>query len=149
MSTRRLLPVLGLLAAGLVVPAVASGQGNVQIGLIPSVIVFPVPGVPQYDAGWVHQGGVVVAVTSRPPNRSWELRVRAVEPELGQGKPVTDMLWRIEGSGAWTPLASTAVVVLQGMGDQNVPLEFRVLLDWASDGPGTYSVGIDFTIERL
>jgi hypothetical protein len=149
MSTRRLLPVLGLLAAGLVVPAVASGQGNVQIGLIPSVIVFPVPGVPQYEAGWVDQGGVVVAVTSRPANRSWELRVRAVEPELGQGKPVTDMLWRIEGSGAWTPLAPTDAVVLQGMGNQNVPLEFRVLLDWASDGPGTYSVGIDFTIERL
>lgn len=149
MSIRRRLAMLGLMAVGLVVPAVVSGQGNLQIGLAPSVIAFDPPGIPQYDAGWVDQvGGVVVEVTSRPANRSWELRIRAVESELGQGKPVTDVLWRIEG-GAWTPLAPTEAIVLQGMGDRTVPLEFRVLLDWASDGPGTYSVGIDFTVVRL
>lgn len=149
MMARRLLPMLGLMAAGLVVPAGVSGQGNVRIDLTPAAIVFPAPGVPQYDAGWVDQGGVVVAVTSRPANRSWELRIRAVESELGQGKPVTDMLWRIAGSGAWTPLAPTEAVVLQGTGDHTVPLEFRLVLDWGSDGPGTYSIGVDFTIERL
>jgi hypothetical protein len=61
---------------------------------------------------------------------------------------VTDMLWRLAGTGPWTPLTATETAVVQGTGDQNVALEFRVLLDWAGDGPGTYSANFDFTVLR-
>jgi hypothetical protein len=149
MTARRLLPLMGLMAAGLVVPAVAAGQGNLTMTVTPTVVAFTSPGVSEFDAGWVDHGGVVVAITSRPLARPWELRIRALDPGLGQGKPVTDLLWRVPGTGAWTPLTGTQTTVVQGTGDQNITLEFRVLLDWSSDGPGTYSTGLDFTVLRL
>jgi hypothetical protein len=148
MIARRLLPLMGLMAAGLVVPAVAAGQGNLTMTVTPTVVAFTSPGVSEFDAGWIDYGGVVVAITSRPPSSLWELRIRAVDAGMGQGKPVSDLLWRLAGTGTWTPLTGTQTAVLQGTGNQNVTLEFRVLLDWASDGPGTYSVGLDFTVLR-
>jgi hypothetical protein len=148
MTARRLLPLMGLLAANLVIPTVAAGQGNLTMTVTPTVVAFDSPGVPELDAGWVDHAGVVVAIRSRPPNRLWELRIRAMDVGMGQGKPVTDMLWRLAGTGPWTPLTATETAVVQGTGDQNVALEFRVLLDWAGDGPGTYSANFDFTVLR-
>jgi hypothetical protein len=149
MTAQRLLPVMGLMAAGLVIPTVAASQGNITMRVTPTVVAFNSPGVPQFDSGWVDHAGVVVAITSRPANRLWELRIRAVDAGMGQGKPVTDVLWRLAGTGPWTPLTVTEGAVLQGTGDQNVALEFRVLLDWARDGPGAYSANFDFMVLRL
>jgi hypothetical protein len=148
MIARRLIPLAGLMAAGLAVPAMAVGQGNLTMTVTPTVVAFNPPGVSEFDAGWVDSGGVVVAITSRPANSLWELRIRAVGTGMGQGKPVSDLLWRVAGTGAWTPLTATQTAVVQGTGNRNVALEFRVLLDWASDGPGTYSTGLDYTVLR-
>jgi hypothetical protein len=148
MSARRLFPLMGLMVAGLALPTVVSGQGLLRMEVTPSNIVFPMPGVPQFDAGWVDHGTVAVEVQSRPPARPWVLHIRAVDPELGPGKPVSDMLWRRAGTATWTPLTGTETFVVEGTGDQSVTLELRVLLDWATDGAGTYSTGLDFILAR-
>jgi hypothetical protein len=148
MSVRRLFPLMGLMVAGLALPTVVSGQGLLRVDVTPSIIVFPVPGVPQFDAGWVDHGTVAVEVRARPPATQWVLHIRAVNHELGPGKPVSDMVWRRAGTDLWRPLTSNHTVVLEGAGDQSVALELRVLLDWATDGPGTYSTGLDFILAR-
>jgi hypothetical protein len=148
MIARRLLPLMGLMAAGMAIPVGGASQGNITVTVTPGVVAFHSPGVPEFDTGWIDHGTVVVAIRSRPPNRSWELRIQTADPGLGQGKPVSDLLWRLAGTGPWMPLTGVQTAVVQGIGDQDVALEFRVLLDWASDGPGTYSANLDFTVLR-
>ncbi len=151
MSRRRwMLPPLLLLGlAGMASPGTAAAQGMVRLEFDPAAVAFPAPGVLEFDAGWIDHGALRVSVTSRPLNRPWELRVRASDVAMGQGKPVSDLLWRVAGTGTWQPLGSTDALVLQGQGDQDITLEFRLQLGWVTDPPGTYMAGIAFTIVRL
>ena len=133
----------------------ASAQAGVDRGrfimdLSTSVIAFPTPGVVDFDAGWIEYAGMAVSVDSRPPSESWELRIRAGSPDMGgYGKPCDEILWRTDASRAWTPLSTTDQVVLQGQGDQEVTIYFRVLLGWDADVPDTYSVDVAFTAVRI
>lgn len=149
MPTRRLVWFLLLVGAGMACPGPGSAQGTVRLDFSPPAVVFPAPGILEFDAGSIDHGVLVVSVVSRPFDRPWELRIQASDVAMGQGKPVSDLLWRMAGTGAWTPLTSADVVVLTGAGDQDVAIEFRLHLDWTSDPPGTYTAGIDFTIARL
>ena len=42
-----------------------------------------------------------------------------------------------------------ASAVIQGAGDQDVTIYFRMLLSWAGDSPGSYSAGLEFTALRI
>jgi hypothetical protein len=147
--------VLVLLGSGtLVSPATAQGNGTPRgkfgLSLGTAVIGFPAPGISDLDTGWVDHPGIVVSVQSRPPRTAWELRLRAAGPDMGgYGKPAGDILWRTDGSSAWAPLTQTDQMVLQGQGDQDVTVYFRLRVGWETDPPGTYSVGIVFSGTRL
>lgn len=133
-------------------PADAQGppsRGLLDVTLASTAVVFPTPGIVDYDAGWVEHEGVIVTITSRPDAEPWELRLRASTATMGgYGKPVGDILWRHDGSAVWTPLTGTDQTVLQGSGDQDVTLHFRVRLDWTTDSPDTYSAGLAFSAVR-
>ena len=90
-----------------------------------------------------------VPVSSRPPNRPWELQLRATAGTLGQGKPIGELQWRRAGTSVWTPMTQTNMAVIQGAGDQDVTIYFRMLLSWAGDSPGSYSAGLEFTALRI
>lgn len=146
---------LALLAwAALVGPAAAQGRGGPRgkfgLSLGTAIVGFPSPGITDLDAGWVDHPGIVVSVASRPPRTAWELRLRAASPDMGgYGKPAADILWRTDGATAWTPLTQTDQVVVQGQGDQDVTVYFRLRVGWELDPPGTYSVGVVFSGTRL
>lgn len=143
---------LVLAMAGVIIPAVVAGQGQgmVRVELSTPTIVFDQPGVGHFDAGWIEHPGVLVSVTSRPANRTWGLSVSAPSGTLGNGKPVSDLQWSLSGApGDWHSMSVGDAPVVQGAGDQDVLVLFRLLLTWASDGPGAYTTDIDFTALRI
>ena len=122
--------------------------GMLDIDLATSFVGFA-PGVPDFDVGWIDHSGLLVSVRSRPPQRTWELRMRAdVSSMGGYGKPVSDILWRTAASGAWAPLSGMDQLIAQGQGDADVVIHFRVRLDWGTDVPDLYDAGITFTLDR-
>lgn len=141
--------LLALLAAPVSAQGPPADKGKLDVTLATTAIVFPTPAIIDYDAGWVEQGGVTISIQSRPPTEAWELRVRAGTVTMGgAGKPITDILWRPDGSGVWTPLTTTDELVMQGTGDLDLTLYFRVRLDWALDTPADYGADLTFSATR-
>lgn len=145
---RRWVPVL-VLPWLLLVAGPLTAQGNIDLTLNSTLIGFPTPGITDFDTGWVDHPGLVVSIKSRPKKESWELRIRADSPDLGgYGKPAEDVLWRVDGS-PWRPLRASGDAVLQGQGDGDVTVYFRLRLDWAADLPGDYAVDVIFSASRV
>lgn len=123
--------------------------GRLAVSLSTTTVGFPSPGITHFDTGWIDHPGMVVSVQSRPPTNLWELRLRADAADMGgYGKPVGDLHWRTDGSAAWTPVTGTDQAVIQGQGDQDITLYFRLLLDWTVDLPDSYMAGLTFTAVR-
>lgn len=151
MSILRVLLALALTALFALLPRAAAAQGgNITVTLTPAAVAFPAPGIADFDVGWIDHPGLTVSITSRPSHAAWELRIRATDPGMGgYGKPLTDLLWRADGSSVWLPISQAESVVVQATGDTDVTIYFRLLLDWESDLPGSYATGLTFSALRL
>jgi hypothetical protein len=146
--TRRWTGWAWLLAVLVAAPATASAQGPpAATTIVPGDVFFPSPGVATVDLGWVDHGGVTVTVEPRNRNRPrWQLFAAATAADMGgYGKPVQDILYRVQGAADWTPLTPSAQLVASGSGAQTVTVYFRLLVDWSLDLPGTYSVPVAFS----
>lgn len=129
--------------------AVAAQGGNFGVTVTPTAAAFPTPTSMDFDGGYVDAAPLDVDVTSRPRQRTWDLYIRSTDPDMGgYGKPVSDILWRLDGMSTWVALDAIDQVVVSGQGDQTVRVHFRVRLDWASDVPGDYFTGLTFTAVR-
>jgi len=63
-------------------------------------------------------------------------------------KPASDLTYQV-GSGAWTGVSTTAATVVSGAsrGSHTGPtVGYRVALAYAQDTPGTYTLGLTYTI---
>lgn len=151
MSPRGRRPLVGALLSILclsLLPGALTGQGRLQVDVAPSQIVFPRPGVPEFDAGSVLREGVVVDVEARG-FVIWSLTIRADGPDLGgYGKPLSDLQWRQPGDD-WQPVATTEQVVAFGFGSREIELDFRTLLQWGRDVPGSYGTGLVFEVASV
>ncbi len=131
-------------------PPGVGGGGALRLSLSQEAIAFPMPGIAEFDAGWVDATGITAEVTDRGRPDTWELRVRADVADMGgYGKPVGDILFRPEGSNTWTPLSTTDQVIAQGSGDGSVTIYFRLRLDYAADLPDNYTADLTFYIQAL
>lgn len=157
MSRQRLFPaaVTALIVALIAMPGSLSAQrgtppGRVDLTLSTASIAFTTPTTADFDAGFIDHPGMLVSVVIRPQGRPWELRLRADDPSLGgYGKPLGDLLWRVDGSTVWTPITGTDQAVTQGAGDQDVTVYFRLRLGWAVDSPSAYGTALTFSIFAL
>lgn len=122
------------------------GGGNkITLTPSPSYIEFTSPGAPEFQTGHTdYPNTVSVDVQPKNSNKSWNLCIRASDPSLGGGKPVTDLLWSLDGA-SWTAMMTTDELVISGTGAQTVTLQFRMQLSWVSDSPGTYSAPLTLT----
>jgi hypothetical protein len=147
-----LLASLGALAAP--TPAAAqscNGPGNYTLQADPVQIDFPAPTATDYDNGYVESGPFRIRVRpSGQQNRSWELCIGASDATLGGTKPISDVKWQLDGAGpdTWLDLTQSETPVTPGFGNQWVTFRFRVALDWALDGPGTYQAEVLFVSHR-
>jgi hypothetical protein len=112
----------------------------------PTDVVFTPPRELEFDVGWVDHVGVSITIEPRGNRPNWELFVQASAADMGgYGKPVQDILVRVQGSTVWTPLSTTALLVGQGSGPATVTVYYRLLVDWTRDGPGAYTVPLEYT----
>jgi hypothetical protein len=141
------------LAVLLAAPTALAAQGRpgggppANVTVAPTDVLFPAPAEVDFETGWVDHGGVTISVEPRNKNRpNWQLFVQASAADMGgYGKPVEDILVRVEGSSSWIPLSTTARLVAEGSGAASVTVYYRLTLDWATDGPGTYTVPIEYS----
>jgi hypothetical protein len=92
-------------------------------------------------------------------NKNWDFSVRAGSstfthtPEPGAPvtmKPVSGLLIRQSGSGSFTPLSTSNVVIATGAKSSSVDCNFDLRFDSnLTDSPGDYSVTLVFTLVTL
>ena len=143
------LVVAGAVTLGAPTPVDAQGQGRgpaAQLTVSPADVVFPSPSELDFDMGWVDHTGVAITIEPRNRNRqNWQLYVQASAADMGgYGKPVQDIMVRVEGSGSWIPVSTTAQMIAEGTGTATVTIYYRLLLDWSLDAPGSYSVPLEY-----
>ena len=124
-------------------------------------LAFAIPTAVDFSAGFaLHPTGLTFQVdvaNNAHPNTLFEttVSVRATSPTLGaNGKPSSDLEWSLGApAGPWTPLSladtpvETRTVRRNRLNDPwTNTLHFRMLLEWATDGPATYSTGIVVTL---
>lgn len=151
MTPRRglvMLVALPLVAVLFGAPGSAAAQGgpSARMTVAPADVVFDPPSDFEFDVGWVDHVGVNITIEPRGNRPNWELFVQASAADMGgYGKPVQDILVRVQGSTSWTPLGTTAQLVGQGSGATTVTVYYRLLLDWTLDAPGSYTVPLEYT----
>lgn len=89
----------------------------------------------------------------------WRILVRSLDANLGQSddatytKPLSDLRWKGGDQGTWIAMTTSDATVInwtfQFSGTQTVDIDYRFLLSWANDKPGTYQATIQYTITTL
>lgn len=154
----RLLPTLiasaATLAATLSPPQLAaqtcgSSAGRYVVRIQPRVLVFPTPGPDDYAVGWIEHGPVQLIIRPRGrANRPWVACMRGDSPDMGWGKPLSDLQYRADGQGTWTYMTPGDQHLTQGNRRKRITLRFRILLDEATDPPAAYRVDYTVTASR-
>ncbi|HWA40338.1 MAG TPA: hypothetical protein VG712_01940, partial [Gemmatimonadales bacterium] len=116
-----------------------------------SPITFPNPTEAHYDAGSVPASSAALGWTENitgggNTNRTSIVSVRANSSVMGGTKPIGDLQWKRSDLAVWNSLTTSNVVVESrpirnnGINDPwSNSMTWRVLLDWANDGPATYT----------
>jgi hypothetical protein len=156
-AVRTLVLVLAVLGAR---PLLAQNR-RFDFTLTGGPLAFAAPTAADFAAGFaLHPTGLTFEVdvaNNAHPNTLFEttISLRATTPVLGgSGKPISDLEWSLGGAGGpWTPLSLVDAAVetrTVRRNRQNDPwlntLHFRMLLEWATDTPATYTTGIVVTL---
>ncbi len=122
--------------------------GRILLRIRPPVVDFPVPGLVDFDAGYVESPMFRVQVQSKEQGRPWTLCIRSEDSTMGGGKSIGDLQWQLLGTSIWTPLSVSDQFVAQDDRPRNLKLRFRVLLDFANDAPGLYQADMTWSATR-
>lgn len=127
-----------------------SGLGNAEgqsLALSSATVVFPTAGVAQLNAGGVEDSGISVSVDPGGSSTGWTLYLRASTATLNpEGKPIADLLWRLDGSTSWTALGTNDQAIASGFGPATIKVYLRTLLRWTADGPGDYGTDVTYSL---
>lgn len=121
-------------------------------------IMFPLVTETALDGGRIELGrtagvyAVRIDVDPAEGTRSWALYVRTEDPVFtpsGEGKPSTDMMWKLdeEDASAYRPLEQQdqLVVARASGGADAVAVDLLINLNWCTS-PGRYALGLVFTV---
>lgn len=134
-------------------PAIAqvcgSGTGRYVVRVQPGLLVFPTPTPDDFAAGWIEHGPVQLSVRPRGgTNRPWVVCLRADSPDMGSGKPISDLQYRRDNQASWTSVSLGDQPLAQGDRGTRIAIQFRILLDESTDPAGTYSADYTVTAAR-
>lgn len=151
---------LATIVAGLALAASPSAAQNprTDLTLAGATITFPAPTANDYVAGFVNSTtGVTFTVNATNGNQSHTttILIRATSASLGGGKVIGDLQWRRSDLPGWTSITATdaqveqRVQVLNGLNDPwSNTIFFRMLLNWTTDAPATYSANYQITLSQ-
>lgn len=153
------LVTVALLGATLVLPRAAAAQGTVALTVTGGPVAFPTPAASDFVTGSIAATGALtysIATSGGPPGTSHTstVTIRATTGTLGGTKPVSDLQWsRADLPGTWNGLSVSdaqvqrQTIVRKGANDPwSNQLNFRMLLSFANDVPGSYSTSLIITL---
>lgn len=119
-------------------------------------ITFPAPTAADYDAGYIDSPGMTFTVNAQTgASRTTTISIRSTSASLGGGKPIGELQWRRSDLAVWNSIALTdaqveqRVQVRNGLNDPwNNTIFFRMLLDWTTDPPATYTANYVITLSQ-
>jgi len=88
-------------------------------------------------------------------NRAWSVQISGAAATwtasagAWASKPVSDLRWSLSSTGATTAMSLTPVSVTSGTataGSASTTVYLRPAVHWATDLPGTYTIGVVFTM---
>jgi len=88
-------------------------------------------------------------------NRAWSVQISGATATWSAStgawasKPVSDLRWSLSSSGATTAMSVTPATVTSGSatsGSASTTVYLRPAVHWATDKPGTYTIGVTFTL---
>ena len=120
-------------------------------------VTFPAPTATDYINGFVDAAtGVTFTVNSvNGVQRTTTVSIRSTSASLGGGKVIGDLQWRRSDLATWNSVTLTdaqleqRIVVNKGLNDPwSNTIFFRMLLQWTTDAPGTYSANYQITLSQ-
>jgi len=88
-------------------------------------------------------------------NRAWSVQISGASATwtasagAWASKPVSDLRWSLSPTGATTAMSHTPATVTSGAataGSASMTVYLRPAVHWATDLPGTYTIGVVFTL---
>lgn len=150
---------VALLGATLALPRAAAAQGSVALTVTGGPVAFATPVASDFTAGSIAATGALtysVATSGGPPGTSHTstISIRATTGTLGGTKPVSDLQWsRADIPGTWNGVTVSnaqveqKTIVRKGANDPwSNQINFRMLLSYANDVPGSYSTSLIITL---
>lgn len=120
-------------------------------------ITFPAPTAADYIAGFVNSTtGVTFTINSQNGlQRTTTISIRSTSADLGNGKVIGDLQWRRSDLATWNSITLSdaqveqRIVVNKGLNDPwSNTIFFRLVLNWTSDAPATYSANYQITLSQ-
>lgn len=119
-------------------------------------VTFPAPTAADYDAGYIDSPGMTFTVNAQTGSgRTTTISIRSTSASMGGGKPIGELQWRRSDLAVWNSIALTdaqveqRVQVRNGLNDPwNNTIFFRMLLDWTTDPPATYTANYVITLSQ-
>jgi hypothetical protein len=127
------------------------------LALAGGTVTFPAPTAADYIAGFVNApAGATFTINSvNGAQRTTTVSVRSISASLGGGKVIGDLQWRRSDLATWNSITLTdtqieqRVVVNKGLNDPwSNTIFFRMVLNWTSDAPATYSGTYQITLSQ-
>jgi len=120
-------------------------------------ITFPAPTAADYIAGFVNSTtGVTFTVSSvNGLTRTTTVSIRSTSASLGNGKVIGDLQWRRTDLATWNSITLSdaqveqRIVINKGLNDPwSNTIFFRMVLNWTTDAPATYSANYQITLSQ-
>jgi len=120
-------------------------------------VAFPAPTAADYIAGYIDAStGATFTINSlNGVPRTTTISIRSTSASLGTGKVIGDLQWRRSDLATWNSITLTdaqveqRIVINKGLNDPwGNTIFFRMLLNWTSDGPATYSANYQITLSQ-
>ena len=129
-----------------------------SLTLAGGTITFPSPTAADFVNGFVNSAtGVTFTLDASAGNQSHTTTIllRSTSPNLGNGKILGDLQWRRSDLTTWNSITVTdaqveqRVQVRNGLNDPwSNTIYFRMILNWTTDPPATYSANYQITLAQ-
>ena len=158
------LVVFGVMILALPKSALADDTFGVSVGLTvpiiqamdlsPQSFIFLDISGKHLDAGYI-EAPIATTVTVSS-NGAWHITFRSEDPDMGKVKdyikPLSDFLWRKSGDADYTAISTEGHRVdssAKYADHQKIELDYKMLVGWTRDKPGTYGLTLRFTLSTL
>jgi hypothetical protein len=145
------------ISLALVLVAFPLAAQKTTLTLASATVTFPAPTAADFINGFVDAptGMTFTINATQGASRTTTVSIRSISANLGGGKVIADLQWRRSDLATWNSITLTdaqveqRVQVRNGLNDPwNNTIFFRMVLNWATDAPATYSGTYQITLSQ-